>query len=121
MLVAVMFGAALGAPSRWLLDRFVVKRYGGPFPLGTFVINVLGSFVLGLILGAGAAEPVVALLGTGFCGGFTTFSTFGFEAVRLAEQGDSRRAFGYVAASVVVGLMAALLGWSLGGLIPSAR
>ena len=116
--LAVVLGGALGAPSRWLLDRWVTARRGGSFPWGTFVINSSGSLLLGLLLGAAAAGGpsalVVALVGTGFCGAFTTFSTFGFETVRLAEE----RAYGAAAANVVlslgVGLALAAVGWSLG-------
>lgn len=113
-LLLVMAGAAVGAPSRWLLERFVVARYGGPFPLGTALINVLGSLLLGVLLGASAPASMVALLGTGFCGGFTTFSTFGLETLLLVEQGDTRRAVLYVGSSVAAGLLAAIGGWYLG-------
>lgn len=116
MLALVMLGAAVGAPSRWALDRFIQTRHPSAFPWGTFIINVLGSFFLGVVLGAAAPASVVALIGTGFCGGFTTFSTFSFETVRMAEEGRSRRAAVYVAASLAVGLAAATLGWWLGSL-----
>lgn len=115
MIVAlVMLGAAVGAPSRWAVDRFIQTRHPSLFPWGTFAVNVLGSLLLGLVLGASAAAPLAALLGTGFCGGFTTFSTFSFETVRLAEQGRAGRAAVYVGASLVVGLAAASAGWWLG-------
>lgn len=113
-LALVMLGAALGAPCRWLLDRFVQSRHDSVFPWGTFVINVLGSLALGLLLGAASSLELVALLGTGFCGGFTTFSTFGFESVRLGEQGSGSIALLNVGASMAVGLLAAFAGWYLG-------
>lgn len=113
----VLLGAALGAPSRWLLDQAVQSRHRGVFPLGTVLINVLGSFALGVLLGAPAdgsmGASLVALAGTGFCGSFTTFSTFGYETVRLAEEGDYRAAAVNVGTSVVAGLLAAYAGWSL--------
>lgn len=113
----VLLGAAVGAPSRWLLDQAVQGRHRGAFPVGTLVINVLGSLLLGVLLGAeasGSAGPsLVALAGTGFCGGFTTFSTFGYETVRLAEEGSYRAALTNVGASLVAGLLAAYAGWSL--------
>lgn len=113
----VLLGAALGAPSRWLLDQAIQSRHRGVFPLGTLLINVLGSFTLGVLLGShfdgSAGAWLVALAGTGFCGGFTTFSTFGYETVRLAEEGDYRAAAINVGASVGVGLLAAYAGWSL--------
>lgn len=112
--VLVMAGAAVGAPTRWLLDRFVQRRHDSVFPWGTFTINVLGSLLLGLVLGAGASADLVAFVGTGFCGGFTTFSTFGYETVRLVEDGSSRQALLNVAASLAAGLAAATVGWYLG-------
>ncbi len=121
-LLLVMLGAAAGAPSRWALDRSVQVRHPSLFPWGTFTINIVGSLVLGLVLAAAAPASLVALLGVGFCGGFTTFSTFSFEAVRMSEQGHGNRAVVYVAASLAVGLAAASLGWWLGELVsPSAR
>ena len=113
-LALVMLGAALGAPCRWLLDRFVQSRHDSVLPWGTFVINVLGSLALGLLLGAASSHELVALLGTGFCGGFTTFSTFGFESVRLGERGSGSIALLNVGASMAVGLLAAFAGWYLG-------
>ncbi len=113
----VMVGAGFGAPSRWLLDQYVRGRVGGVFPWGTFGINVLGSVVLGVLLGVSAGHGgtvLVALLGTGFCGGFTTFSSFGFETVRLAEDGEYAAALLNVTASVLLGLGAAYAGWWLG-------
>ena len=114
----VLLGGALGAPTRWYVDQLVQARHDSVFPWGTFVINVGGSFVLGTLLGGAstglATHPWVPLLGTGFCGAFTTFSTFGFETVRLAEEGSYDVAARNVAASLVVGLAAAALGWELG-------
>ena len=122
ILLLVMVGAAVGAPARWILDRSIQTRHPSLFPWGTFTINMLGSLLLGVVVGAAASAPLVALLGTGFCGGFTTFSTFSFEAVRMTEQGRGRRAFLYVVASLLVGLLAATLGWYLGDLVsPSGR
>ena len=113
----VLLGAALGAPSRWLLDQAVQSRHAGVFPFGTLLINVLGSFALGLLLGSqadgSAGVSLVALAGTGFCGGFTTFSAFGYETVRLAEDGNYRAAAGNVVLSVGAGLLAAYAGWSV--------
>ncbi len=111
----VMIGAAVGAPSRWLLDQRIQSQHDSAFPWGTLTINVLGSLLLGIVLsvvalGHGSPE-LVAVLGTGFCGGFTTFSTFGYETVRLAEDGSTRLAIVNVAASLVLGLIAALTGW----------
>lgn len=117
----VVLGAALGAPSRWLLDGYIQARHDSVMPWGTFTINVIGSFLLGLLLGASLEGEqltrLVALLGTGFCGAFTTFSTFAYESVVLAEEGSSPIAVLNVVGSVVVGLAVAFAGWGLAGAV----
>lgn len=117
MLALAMIGAAVGAPTRWLVDQYVQTRHDSVFPWGTLVINASGSFALGA-LQAGAVSGVVSstamvLAGTGFCGGFTTFSTFGYESVRLMQEGSGRQALLNVVGSVAVGLVAAVAGWAL--------
>lgn len=112
-LLLVLVGGALGAPVRYLADRWVTARLPGSFPWGTVLVNLTGSFVLGLLA---AAAPVwlLSLGGIGFCGALTTFSTFSFETVRLVEQGRSAQALANAVLSVVVGVAAAALGWWLG-------
>jgi CrcB protein len=112
--VLVALGAAVGAPLRYLVDRAVQARHDSLFPWGTFAVNVTGSLILGVVVGAAAAGAlpagVTALLGTGLCGTLTTYSTFGFETVRLLEQRAARYAVLNAAASVVAGLGAAFAG-----------
>lgn len=107
-LLLVLLGAAVGAPLRYLLDLFVQSRHDTAFPWGTLVVNAVGSVVLGATAGALAAEPgpdwVLPLLGVGFCGALTTFSTFGFETVRLAQSGSLRAAAANTVGSVAVAL-----------------
>lgn len=117
ILALLMLGAAIGAPSRWLLDQRIQASHDSTFPWGTFTINVTGSLLLGFLLGAvelghGTAQ-LLAFAGTGFCGGFTTFSTFGYETVRLTEEGSVLVATMNVLASLAVGLLAAVGGWQL--------
>ncbi|OLB63924.1 MAG: chromosome condensation protein CrcB [Actinobacteria bacterium 13_2_20CM_2_72_6] len=111
----VALGAAVGAPLRYLADRAVQRRHDSVFPWGTFAVNVAGSFLLGVLVGGATAVPrsLVALLGTGLCGALTTYSTFGYETVRLLE--DRARAFAVLnaVASVVAGLGAAFCGIAL--------
>ena len=113
----VVLGAAVGAPLRYLTDLWVNSRHDSLVPWGTFVVNVVGSFVLGLVGGlaasGGASPQVVALLGTGFCGALTTFSTFGYETAVLARQGAWLYAAGNVLGSVVAGLAAVAAGYAL--------
>lgn len=116
-LLLVVLGGALGAVARWAADRAIQRRHGGDLPWGTFAINASGSLLLGVVLGASVghdADLWLALLATGFCGAFTTFSTFAFEVVRLAETGRARAAVGYVAGSVAVGCALVALGWAVG-------
>ena len=110
----VLAGAAVGAPLRFLTDRAVQRRHDTVFPWGTFAVNVLGCLVLGTVTGAvaaGAASSQVSLLlGTGLCGALTTYSTFSYETLRLAEDGARLFAAANVVASVVAGLGAVFAG-----------
>lgn len=115
MLWYVAAGSALGGVTRFLLGGYLQRTVGASFPVGTLVINVTGSFLLGFLLryalGTASVTPEVrALLTTGFCGGYTTFSTFSYEAVALAEDGAWSRVAAYVAASVLLSIAAAFLG-----------
>ncbi len=116
-LVLVMIGAAVGAPLRYLTDRAVQRRHDTIFPWGTFSVNVIGSLVLGVVIGAaraGAAPQQVQLgLGVGFCGALTTYSTLSYETLRLAEDGARFFAVANVVASIVAGLGAAFVGASI--------
>jgi CrcB protein len=113
----VFLGGMLGAPLRYLTDRAVSSRHDSVFPWGTFTVNVVGSFVLGSIA-AGVARHgwpnnTALFVGTGICGGLTTFSTFGYETVRLMTAGALRMAAWNVLGSLAAGLAAATAGWAL--------
>jgi fluoride exporter len=116
-LLGVAAASAVGAPARYLLDKSVAKRNRGRFPWGTFVINVSGSLLLGFLVGMslhhGLSKPWLAVLGTGFCGAYTTFSTFSVETVRLVEEGALTSAALNAAVSLAAGLPAAALGLGL--------
>ncbi len=110
----VASGGALGCVARYLAALAAVPVSTG-FPWGTFAINVVGSFVLGAVLGALPAGHAGRLFfGTGLCGGFTTFSTFSTEVVELVERGAVGRAGAYAGGSVAVGLAAAMTGAAVG-------
>jgi fluoride exporter len=113
----VIAGGMVGAPLRYLTDRAVQSRHDMVFPWGTFTVNVVGSLVLGLLTGAvavGAADSHLRLLlGTGLCGALTTYSTFAYETLRLAQDGARFHAVANVAVSVGAGLGAAFAGVAL--------
>ncbi|MFD9704395.1 fluoride efflux transporter CrcB [Lentzea sp. NPDC059081] len=108
-LLAVFLGAALGAPCRYLLDRFVSARVSSDFPFGTLTVNVLGCLLIGFLVGT----SWMPLLGVGFCGGLTTYSTFSYETVKLLEAEKYRPALLNVVVSVVLGVGAAAIGLGL--------
>jgi CrcB protein len=112
--VWVALGALVGAPLRLFADRVAVARRGHHSALGTLTVNVVGSALLGVLLGLRDVSPtVLALAGTGFCGTFTTFSTFGYDVVRLVEERAVGRAVAYLAASLFLGLGTAAAGYVL--------
>lgn len=113
----VLLGGAVGAPLRYLTDRAVQAHHDTVFPWGTFTVNVAGSMILGVLAGAVLAGAVgnaaQLLLGTGLCGALTTYSTFSYETLRLAETGAVFLAVANVTASVVAGLGAVFIGLTL--------
>jgi fluoride exporter len=113
----VALGAALGAPARYLADRAVQTRALGTRPWGTMTVNVAGSFVFGIVASAAGTGGWAALVGTGFCGALTTYSTFGYETLHLAMRGDRAGASWNIGISTFVGVAAAALGWSQGSAI----
>ena len=112
----VALGALVGAPLRFLVDRAVRARHDTTFPWGTLSVNVTASLVLGVLVGAGAhaSSAIDALVGTGFCGALSTYSTFGWENHQLLARRARFDVVANVAVSIVAGLGAAALGWSLG-------
>jgi fluoride exporter len=116
MLWYIAVGSAIGGVSRYLVGGLSQRLAGGTFPIGTLLINVTGSFLLGLILRYGVETTTLtpeirAFLTVGFCGGYTTFSTFSYETIALAEDGQWARAALYVALSVGLSLVATFLGF----------
>ncbi len=113
----VALGAVIGAPLRYLVDRSIQSRHDSVFPWGTLTVNVAASFMLGFVTGAASgthvASGIVTLVGPGFCGALSTYSTLGYETVRLAEEGSLRYAAANVVVSVVLGLGAAWGGVAL--------
>ena len=115
MIWYIAFGSALGGAARHLLGGWIQSRAGPDFPVGTLVINVTGSFLLGLLYryaadSAAITPEVRAMLTIGICGGYTTFSTFSYETVRLLEEGEFGRAGLYIGLSILLSVAAAFLG-----------
>ena len=116
MIWYIGLGSALGGMARFGLAGWVQAVAKGSFPAGTLVVNVVGSLVLGFLLPytleqASFSPSVRAMLTIGFCGGFTTFSTFSYEALALIQDGQWTRATSYVVGSVLLSLGAVLAGW----------
>ena len=115
MLWYIALGSAIGGVGRYLLQGLIQRLTGGTFPTGTLLVNLSGSFLLGMIIRYGVDTPTLtpeirAFLTIGLCGGYTTFSTFSYETVALMEDGEWTRAALYVALSVGLGLLATFLG-----------
>ncbi len=110
----VFIGGGFGSGLRYLIGKFLNSSLGS-FPIGTFTVNIIGSLLIGLILGYAAKENSlsqnqVLLLATGFCGGFTTFSAFAQENFQMLKTGDIMQFSIYTIGSIVVGLIAVFIG-----------
>lgn len=114
LLVAI--GCGLGGVCRYLGMTFINRRLGENFPWGTLLVNVLGSFLLGLIFGSGLAESEanLAFAGVGFCGGLTTFSTFSLQNLTLLSQQARAKLAGNLAGSVAICLLVVWVGYVAG-------
>ena len=116
-LALVVLGSAAGAPLRYLADREIQRRHRRAYPLGTLVINVVGSFLLGVVVGLnerqGLPSQAMTALGVGLLGSFTTFSTFVWETLRLVEDRRLVAALTNVVVSIGVGLLAAYAGLAI--------
>lgn len=113
----VALGAAIGAPLRYYTDRAIQSRHDGLLPWGTLAVNVGGSLLFGVLTGGAAAgglsAEVLAAAGVGFCGALTTYSTLGYETVRLARDGSRVHAVLNAVLSLAAGLVAAWLGFTV--------
>ena len=130
----VAIGSAGGGLARFVLGGWIQRRFDGwvpragafPFPVGTLLVNVTGSFILGLlvvVLGRRGedADAMRLLMAVGFCGGYTTFSTFSYETAALLKDGEWTRAGFYVAASVLLSIAGMFLGFGLAREIVALR
>ncbi|MGC0415144.1 fluoride efflux transporter FluC [Embleya sp. AB8] len=109
----VVLGALVGAPVRYLTDRWVSTRWKSTLPWGVLLVNVSGSLILGVLTGLAPDARIATLVGTGFCGTLTTFSTFGYAAVQIHTVGQHLIASLYVLLTLTLGLAAAAIGYAL--------
>mgnify|MGYP001190321131 FL=1 len=126
MLWYIAVGSAIGGVSRYILGGVVQRILDTTFPSGTLIVNITGSFLLGVIIRFAVDTPAIspevrALLAIGFCGGYTTFSTFSYETMAMLEDGEWTRAAAYVSASVLLSLLATFLGFTAARAALSAR
>lgn len=112
-IVLALAGGA-GAVVRFLLDGVTDAILGRDYPLGTFIVNITGAAVLGLVTGIALTGDALTIVGTATVGSYTTFSTWMLESHRLAEEGEPARAFANISLSLLLGLGAAALGRTLG-------
>jgi CrcB protein len=117
----VGLGGAAGSMARYGVSLAVNKFRTGPYPLSTFLINITGSLLIGIIFGLSSRNQWlqsggVLLLATGFCGGFTTFSSFAVENITLIQRQNSTTAIVYTALSLIIGLLLCRLGMWMGGI-----
>jgi CrcB protein len=115
ILLYIAVGSAAGGVLRYLLGGVVQRAAGGTFPVGTLLVNISGSFLLGLLYRYSADSAAIsaemrAMLTIGLCGGYTTFSSFSYESIRLIEDGQLSRALMYVLLSVALCLAGTALG-----------
>ena len=119
LVVGVALAGAIGAPARYVLERLIRSRWPTDWPWGTFVVNVSGSLALGLVVGVVLAQGVDAdvrtIVGTGFLGAYTTFSTYAYETVRVGTVPRRGLAVAYAFGSVVASVLAAAIGLALAG------
>ncbi len=119
LILLVAAGSALGGVSRFLIGRGIHEAFPMSFPLGTLIINVVGSFLIGIFYSwavkGGITEEMRLLLTAGFCGGFTTFSAFAWENLELLRNGHTAQAIIYSMASVLLGIGAAILAVNIFG------
>jgi len=114
--VLVAVGGAAGSLVRYSLGKFISEKSSSSFPIGTFIINITGAILLGIISTIGVSSNMMLLLGDGFLGAYTTFSTFMYEGFNLFQEKEKLNAFIYILCSVLLGLLGFAFGSKIGQL-----
>ncbi len=117
-MLMVGFGGFVGSVFRWLAGKYIADLFDSNFPWGTFLVNITGSFIIGIILSLSSRNVLInddlrLFLAVGFCGGFTTFSTFAWENLQALQSGNFGIAILYTVLSFTVGLLAVWGGFAL--------
>jgi fluoride exporter len=116
-LVFVGIGGTVGSIVRYKLGKIITERSSTTFPTGTFIINISGAILLGLLSSLDAGKNVYLLLGDGFLGAYTTFSTFMYEGFNLFAENEKLNAFTYILGSLIIGIIGYFAGSEIGNLI----
>lgn len=110
-LIIVGLGGSLGSLARYQLGKIVSSKVSTSFPLGTFIINITGAILLGIVSGLELGNNFYLLFGDGFLGAYTTFSTFMYEGFNLFKDNDKLNAFVYIISSLVLGIIGYAIGY----------
>ena len=114
--VFVAIGGAAGSLVRYSLGKFISEKSNTVFPIGTFIINITGALLLGIVSTVGVSGRMMLLLGDGFLGAYTTFSTFMYEGFNLFQEKEKLNAFIYILCSLILGTVGYALGTKIGGI-----
>jgi len=114
--VLIAFGGATGSLVRYKLGKFISEKSSTDFPIGTFIINISGAVLLGIVTTIGVSNNLMLLLGDGFLGAYTTFSTFMYEGFNLFQEKEKLNAFIYILCSLILGTIGYVIGTIIAGL-----
>ena len=120
--LAISLGGILGANARYLITGWAAQKFGTGFPYGTFIINISGALILGFFVAFVQDRAFIhthyrLFFATGFCGAYTTFSTFTYETLRLFQDGSVLLGMANIAASLLVGMLGVFMGFAIGRMI----
>lgn len=110
-LVWVGIGGAFGSLARYQLGKMIAQKFKSPFPVSTFIINLAGSILLGIVTGIGIGNGLSLLLADGFLGAFTTFSTFMYEGFTFFKDNQKKNAIVYISSTLILGIIGFTIGY----------